>query len=290
MGYDERGGFRADADAACWRTVQGHYARLFESEPDLTDGARQSGLHRRGGRPGNPRRPCRPWASATPPHVSAAIRGWHHGRIRAMRSQRARELLTKLMPAILKALAGAADPDAAFTQFDRFLSSLPSGVQLFSLFLARPQFLDLLAQDRGLGAAPGHLSGAQSRHPGCAAGCGFPQPPAVARRAGCSASRAQLHAAAMKSMLDAARAASPAKRSSASACRSWKARPRPKQAGPALADIAECVIAGLLPRVEDELAASAGRMPGAGFCRGGDGQAGRAGNDRQFRSRPGVRL
>jgi len=28
-------------------------------------------------------------------HVSAAIRGWHHGRIRAMRSQRARELLTK---------------------------------------------------------------------------------------------------------------------------------------------------------------------------------------------------
>ena len=63
--------------------------------------------------------------------------------------------LTKLMPAILKALAGAADPDVAFTQFDRFLSNLPSGVQLFSLFLARPQFLDLLAKIVGLGAAPG---------------------------------------------------------------------------------------------------------------------------------------
>jgi glutamate-ammonia-ligase adenylyltransferase len=38
-----------------------------------------------------------------------------------------------------------------------------------------------------------------------------------------------------------------------------------EQAGPALADIAECVIAGLLPKVEAALAASAGRIPGAGF-------------------------
>src|ERR1700742_5003550 len=87
-----------------------------------------------------------------PAHVSAAIRGWHHGRVRAMRSQRARELLTRLVPAILKALAGAADPDVAFTQFDQFLSNLPSGVQLFSLFLARPQFLGLLA--RIVGSTP----------------------------------------------------------------------------------------------------------------------------------------
>ena len=97
-----------------------------------------------------------------PPHVSSAIRGWHHGRIRAMRSQRARELLTKLVPAILKALAGAADPDVAFTQFDRFLSSLPSGVQLFSLFLARPQFLELLAKI--VGATP-RLANYLARNP-----------------------------------------------------------------------------------------------------------------------------
>ena len=38
------------------------------------------------------------------------------------------------------------------------------------------------------------------------------------------------------------------------------------QAGPALADIAETVIAGLLPRVEDELGVTAGRLPGAGFA------------------------
>jgi glutamate-ammonia-ligase adenylyltransferase len=39
-----------------------------------------------------------------------------------------------------------------------------------------------------------------------------------------------------------------------------------QQAGPALADIAECVVRGLLPKVEAELAASAGRIAGAGFA------------------------
>ncbi len=37
--------------------------------------------------------------------VANVIRGWHHGRIRATRSARARELLTTLMPALLDALA-----------------------------------------------------------------------------------------------------------------------------------------------------------------------------------------
>ena len=126
--------------------VQGHYARLFESEPDLTsaqgnlvftgveeDPETLKTLARHGVRR------CR---RMSPPRSAAGIMAASAPCAR----QRARELLTKLVPAILKALAGAADPDVAFTQFDRFLSSLPSGVQLFSLFLARPQFLDLLAK------------------------------------------------------------------------------------------------------------------------------------------------
>src|SRR5581483_11829185 len=39
-----------------------------------------------------------------------------------------------------------------------------------------------------------------------------------------------------------------------------------EQAGPALTAIAEAVIAGLLPKVEDELAQSIGRVPGASFA------------------------
>src|SRR5262249_9200829 len=49
--------------------------------------------------------------------VSQTIRGWHHGRIRAMRAERARELLTRLTPSLLRAFAQAGSPDDAFARF-----------------------------------------------------------------------------------------------------------------------------------------------------------------------------
>ncbi|MDZ4693482.1 bifunctional [glutamine synthetase] adenylyltransferase/[glutamine synthetase]-adenylyl-L-tyrosine phosphorylase [Terricaulis sp.] len=78
--------------------------------------------------------------------VSQTIRGWHHGRIRAMRSERAREILTRLTPRLLRALAGAGDPDQAFVRFSSFFAGLSAGVQLLALLDARPAFLDLLAR------------------------------------------------------------------------------------------------------------------------------------------------
>lgn len=83
---------------------------------------------------------------AAPAAVSQYIRGWHHGRIRAMRSERARELLTRLTPRLLRAFSGAGDPDAAFERFATFFSGLSAGVQVLSLFEARPAFLDLMAR------------------------------------------------------------------------------------------------------------------------------------------------
>ena len=56
------------------------------------------------------------------------------------------------MPALLAALAATADPDVAFAQFDRFLSNLPSGVQIFSLLLAQSELLRLIAAI--MGSAP----------------------------------------------------------------------------------------------------------------------------------------
>src|SRR5262249_49771584 len=94
--------------------------------------------------------------------ISATIRGWHHGRIRATRSARARELLTKLMPALLDALSKTVDPHAAFVHFDRFLSGLPAGVQVFSMLLANPRLLHLLAEIAG--SAP-RLAEYLGRHP-----------------------------------------------------------------------------------------------------------------------------
>ena len=80
---------------------------------------------------------------------SPAVRGWHHGRYPAMRTARARELLTEMQPALIEALAKTANPDLAFIGFDRFLSELPSGVQLFSLLKQNPGLLELIAAIMG---------------------------------------------------------------------------------------------------------------------------------------------
>jgi glutamate-ammonia-ligase adenylyltransferase len=75
---------------------------------------------------------------ADPSKLAATVRGWHHGRIPATRTARARELLTALTPALLKALSETGEPDAAFARFQDFFSSLRAGVQVLSLFTAEP--------------------------------------------------------------------------------------------------------------------------------------------------------
>ncbi len=70
------------------------------------------------------------------------IAGWHS--YAALRSNRAQEIFKRMRPLILTKLQDAADPEAALVQFDRFLSGLPAGVQLFSLFEANPQLIELI--------------------------------------------------------------------------------------------------------------------------------------------------
>ena len=80
------------------------------------------------------------------PEISAAIRRWHTGAMRATRTERARELLTKLIPPLLEALSKANNPDDAFFAFEGFLTRLPSGVQIFSLLLNNLEVFDALIQ------------------------------------------------------------------------------------------------------------------------------------------------
>lgn len=84
--------------------------------------------------------------------VSEMIMGWHHGSHRCTRTKRARELITELMPKILRSLAATSNPDAAFLKFNEFLAGIPTGVQLFSLFSQNPQLLELIADV--MGSAP----------------------------------------------------------------------------------------------------------------------------------------
>ena len=76
--------------------------------------------------------------------ISTIIRAWHTGRLRALRTPRAREQLTKLTPQLIQALGAANAPDDAFFAFDDFLAQLPSGVQIFALFTNNPEILDVL--------------------------------------------------------------------------------------------------------------------------------------------------
>ena len=87
-----------------------------------------------------------------PETISEIVMGWHHGSKRATRTKRARELLTELMPQLLGSLANTVHPDTAFLKFNEFLTNLPAGVQLFSLFNINPHLLQLIADI--MGSAP----------------------------------------------------------------------------------------------------------------------------------------
>jgi glutamate-ammonia-ligase adenylyltransferase len=84
--------------------------------------------------------------------IITSVRQWLTGRVRALRSGRARDLMTTMVPSILATLGRQPNPDEAFNRFDRFISALPAGIQPMSLFQRNPILLDRVAAV--LGAAP----------------------------------------------------------------------------------------------------------------------------------------
>jgi len=62
----------------------------------------------------------------------------------ALRSERGAAVFERIKPAIVSRLAQAAKPQEALLALDGFLRGLPAGVQLFSLFNANPQLVELL--------------------------------------------------------------------------------------------------------------------------------------------------
>ncbi len=125
-------------------TVRRHYAALFEAAPALT--SRLGSLVFTGDTDD-------PDTLATlsqlgferPAEVVSAVRGWHFGRYPATRSPSARERLTEFVPLLVETLAHHENADAAFVAFDRFLSRMPAGVQLFSLLQSNRGLLDLIS-------------------------------------------------------------------------------------------------------------------------------------------------
>lgn len=74
----------------------------------------------------------------------------------ALRSERGTQIFNRLKPDILSALAKSADPHGALLAFDGFLAGLPAGVQLFSLFEANPQLVNLIVDIASTAPALAH--------------------------------------------------------------------------------------------------------------------------------------
>ncbi|MGE0612210.1 MAG: bifunctional [glutamine synthetase] adenylyltransferase/[glutamine synthetase]-adenylyl-L-tyrosine phosphorylase, partial [Hyphomicrobiales bacterium] len=146
-------GFGSTADFAAalierLSTVQKHYEGLFERIPQPSGAGRDIGFRGDEESPDN-EAALKKLGFSDPAAVTAAVTTWRSGRYAATRSERARERLTEFLPHLLEALGATADPDAALLAFDRFLSELPAGVQLFSLLRANPSLLRLIADIMG---------------------------------------------------------------------------------------------------------------------------------------------
>src|SRR5579862_8927016 len=140
-GYERFDRFAADVTDHL-RRVEMHYARLFEHAPGLDASAGSLSFT---GVVDDPEtlRTLRRMGFHKPEAAAETIRGWHFGRRPAIQSQRAREVLTELTPALLEAFAGSGDPDAALAALDAALSRMIAAVELFSILRSNAEMLRL---------------------------------------------------------------------------------------------------------------------------------------------------
>ena len=247
-------------------TVEDHYAELFEEAPPLGR-PRQPRLHRHRRRSGDGGDARRAWASPTAPRSRTVIRGWHHGRYRAMRSTRARELLTELMPQLLDVAGAHRQSRSRLRPLRRVPRPAAGGraALLPALRQSRPARPD--RRDHGQRAAAGRASEPQCRSARGGAGAAASSTPLPDRRTICArSSRGAASRPTISRTCWTSCAAGPRTASSRWACASCATSMGADAAGEPLADIADTAIAELQPAVEAEFArASTAGCPGAGW-------------------------
>jgi [glutamine synthetase] adenylyltransferase / [glutamine synthetase]-adenylyl-L-tyrosine phosphorylase len=149
-GYARLDSFTRDVTRHLTR-VEHHYARLFEDAPALSAAAGNLVFT---GVADDPETlaTLRTLGFERPEAAAETVRGWHFGRRAAVRSPRAREVLTELTPALLEAFAGSGDPDTALAAFDEALARMPASVELMSILRSNAALRELFGDV--LGSAP----------------------------------------------------------------------------------------------------------------------------------------
>jgi glutamate-ammonia-ligase adenylyltransferase len=265
LGYSDADAFAADVVTHLRRT-EAHYVELFEDAPSLgAPGLGPGNLVFTGSEPDpDTLETIERLGFRNPATVDAAFRRWHHGRYRATRSTRARELLTELAPVLLEALSQTPDPDAAFVKFDEFLSRLPAGVQLFSNFFANPNLLGLVAEI--VGGAP-RLAEHLSRRPlvldsVLTEDFFDPPPPPEVLEAELDAMFA--HGEHLEDILDISRRWAN-DRWFQVGVQNLRGHLGPRPVARALSNIADTAVSRLYPFVEEQFAGQHGGFPGSGM-------------------------
>lgn len=251
----------AELDAALrvhLERVAARFAALFEELGDddearsLLDGDMESALAELG--------------FAEPARAADILNRWRNGAIAATKTERARAILDRIAPRLLSGMGGAGDPDRALLEFDRFMSGLPAGVQILSLFEANPNLLDFLTD---ICAAAPRLAAYLGRNSAVLdallARDFFAPTPGVA-------ALLEEHSAALpppgpdfEELLNASRRWNKERHFRIGA-QFLRGIATPEEAGEAYSDLAQASISGLAPRVTDELARRHGPPPGAGAC------------------------
>ncbi|CAO3414938.1 bifunctional [glutamine synthetase] adenylyltransferase/[glutamine synthetase]-adenylyl-L-tyrosine phosphorylase [Azospirillum endophyticum] len=262
LGYGDPADFRAELLATLGQ-VEDRYAELFEEAPSLS-GPGNLVFTGTDPDPGTVET-LAGMGFADPARVISVVSAWHRGRYRATRSGRARELLTELTPALLSALAKTPAPDSALMNFDDFLGKLPAGVGLFSLFVANPWLLELVAEIMGIAPQMAHTL---SRNPSLLDAVLSPDffDPLPGKADGLADDHARVMAPA-RDFEDAL-----------TLSRRWTNDQRFRagvhilrgitdgdRCGAFLADLADLVVPDLARRVEEEFAQRHGRIPGGAW-------------------------
>ena len=143
LGYDGPEAFTDDLVSKL-REVEQHYAEFFELPEEMTQA---------GGRPvfeelldPEATNRIRRLGFQDPEAVIAILETWRSGRYRVLQSGQSQMELMGLAPLLLNAMVGTPDPDLAIRRFDRLLSRLPMGLQIFALLKANLPIMDTLAE------------------------------------------------------------------------------------------------------------------------------------------------
>jgi glutamate-ammonia-ligase adenylyltransferase len=261
LGFPDAGAFRT-AFTDHLRRVERHYGRMFEAEPTLAAEDTHGSLVFTGVED-DPATiaTLRGMGYGNPAGVAAMVRGWHHGHTRATRSERARELLTALMPSLLAAFGKQRNPDTALARLDSVFGRLAAGVQVLSLLARNPALLDRLAGI--LGAAP-QLADHLARHTAALEGL-------LVGAGGTIGNAATMLPAQLKDARHVEEAMEAARRLVLEGqfeidAATMEGAIGVDAAGEARSDLADAAITGLLPHIQGEFARRYGRVKGGALA------------------------